>query len=134
MKLRFLSWIMLLAMLTSHATAQCPDTKIKTIPASVQQFGAQGCSVNSLRVGQFTITGRGQVCPLLAIDTPAHELEVYAGPEAGTKTRVTGTVNEWTYFFRCERIWYVIIPWGSTCVFDRKVLRNTLHRRTTVSC
>ena len=134
MKLRFLSLTMLLAMLASQTIAQCPGTTIKTIPASVKQIGAQGCSVNSLRVGNFAIGGPGQLCPLLAIDTPAHDLEVYAGPEANTKTRVTSAVKVWTYFFRCEQVWYAIIPWGSTCVFDRMILRNTLHRRTTVSC
>jgi len=78
--------------------------------------------------------GKVQNCPLLIVDTPTHELEVDAGPEAGTRVRNTDVVKEWSYFFKCEQDWFVIIPWGSRCVFDRQVLRGTLCRRITVPC
>lgn len=134
MKLRFLSLIMFAVMLANHTSAQCPNTKTVTVAASLQPMGAQGCSIQSLQIGGVTIGVAGQNCPLLVIDTPAHELEVFAGADAGTQTRITGAVKEWTYFFRCKPVWYVIIPWGSSCELDQKILRNTLHRRSTVSC
>ena len=134
MKLRSLWLAAALAVTANHVAAQCPDTRVQTVPASHQQIGVQGCGIAELEVGGITIGGKGKTCPLLIIDTPAHELEVYAGPEAKTKAVITDTVLEWSYFFRCEQVWYAIIPLGSTCALDRAIVRSTLHRRTTASC
>ena len=128
-------WLAAVTLLTmGYATGQCPNTKAQTIAASTILTGQQNCGISNLDLGSIQINSKQNQCPLFAIDTPAHEVVIAANSEAMTKTMVTAIVSEWTYFFKCKQVWYVVVPWGSTCVIDRTILRNTLHRRVTIPC
>tara|TARA_R110002095_G_scaffold161768_1_gene140182 strand:- start:50 stop:460 length:411 start_codon:yes stop_codon:yes gene_type:complete len=118
--------------IASHAAAQCPNTKTQTVPASLTPVGAQGCGIERLVIGGIELGKKMRTCPLLIVDSPAHELIVAGGDD--TQVRDTDIVKEWTYFFVCKQVWYVVIPWGSTCVVDRAIVTDTLHRRVTIPC
>ena len=134
MNLRFYGIAAVAALTTGYSTAQCPNTKAQTIAASTVLTGQQSCGITNLDIGNVQIATKQNRCPLFAVDTPAHEIVVAASSPANTKTMVSAIVSEWTYFFKCKQVWYVVVPWGSTCVVDRTILRNTLHRRVTISC
>ena len=59
MKLRSLWLAAALAVTANHVAAQCPDTRVQTVPASHQQIGVQGCGIAELEVGGITIGGPG---------------------------------------------------------------------------
>ena len=113
-----------LAALSATLPAQdsCPRTMVQNVAQRVDFYGAVECGAVSLTIGGATFSGPSQGCPLLAVLTPAHQLEVPQTNAARTQVVVHSQVAAHVYTYRCVREWFLFLPWDSSCgLVDDKV-------------
>jgi hypothetical protein len=131
---RLIAAITVAASLCLSAVAQldCPRERTKVIPAATTFGPPQNCPGAGFQLGGVQLQFPANTCPLHLIYTPAHEIA--APSDADTMVRMVAQDPITMVAFKCERSYFVIIPWGSTCVVDRVFNIGTVLRLTTVPC
>lgn len=133
---RLVQAVAVAALLLTGATAQdnCPKTKAQTIDRSLVFEGSMDCGGISITVAGTQLTSPTHGCPLLAVETPAHEREVPQKDGLRTYAKVWDRVSVRTFHFECDQDWLLFLPWGSSCRFTRVTIGGVLPRMTTVPC
>lgn len=134
MNLRSLCVALAVTFFAAASTAQdgCPRTKAQHVPERFSFKGQQACPGITINVGGANVSTPGQNCPLLATHYPDHELEVPSGSE--TMVAVHAQAPTYIYHFACERDWFLVIPWGSTCQLSARFAGVPVLRMTTIPC
>lgn len=118
---------------TTAAAQNCPHTRARHIDESLRFWGKRDCGNLVLRIGGISVTDeQDQGCPLLANYVPAHDVEEPSPLQ--TRTQVVTTTPTLTFFFKCERIYLLIVPIGSDCRVDRTVNNGVVTVLSTMPC
>jgi hypothetical protein len=118
------------AAITAQGT--CPKKQAKFIPEALTMHGELPCSGGTVSFGGLTISSTQIACPIFATHTMPHEVEVDALTE--TMVEVTGKASSWIYYFECQQDWFLIVPWGSSCLMKSTLAGASLPRYRTVPC
>jgi hypothetical protein len=123
----------LLPLLAASALAQkpCPYTRAERIAASELHgptVPCSGLSFTSHGLQLSTKTG----CPLFVVIIPEHHDIVPS--TAPTRAETIGARQSRILFFTCQTEYFLIIPVGSKCVFDRDVANGAYPVVATMPC
>jgi hypothetical protein len=129
--LLFAAFTLLFATATT-AQGTCPNKQAKFVPETLAMHGELPCSGGTISFGGLTISSENIACPIFATHIMPHEIEVDALTE--TMVELTGTASSWIYYFACQQDWFLILPWGSSCVMKSRAAGASMPRYRTVPC
>ena len=114
------------------AQSSCPKEFAENQPGRIEDGASQNCGSVTYSFGGVTVTTTNGGCPLFALITPPHQKAARTNME--TMVQVTGTVPVTMHYFVCVTRYWLFIPIGTSCQFDRMVVAYSLDRLTTIPC
>jgi hypothetical protein len=114
------------------AAQSCPRERAQGVPLDVTYGPPQGCGSVTYAFAGVTLTGTKPDCPLFIVFTPAHDIAAPTSSE--TMVEVTSTVPVTVHYFRCDTDWLIVIPIGSSCVFQNMATLGARNLLRTIPC
>ncbi len=115
-----------------RAQDNCPMVQAEHRAADLLLGPAQRCGGIDYQLGNITVSTMRDGCPLFSIYTPPHDVAVPSVRRTMVDSLVLQPITK--VAFRCQQDWFLIIPIGSACVFDRQLNVGTVTLLLTRPC